>query len=85
MFVKCLHVLQRVSGLRGAQLQLVRATPQEAQQYKEEEHQARLQAIHDAAGHQSLAFASLCLAVCLIVSVCLSDWLSVLFLPFYLG
>ncbi|KAL3134934.1 hypothetical protein ABBQ32_007896 [Trebouxia sp. C0010 RCD-2024] len=42
--------VQRVPGLQGAQLQLVRATPQEAQQYKEEERQARLQAIHDAAG-----------------------------------
>lgn len=54
VYHECLLVLQRVSGLRGAQLQLVRATPQEAQRYKEEEHQARLQAIHDAAGHQPL-------------------------------
>ena len=46
-------VLQRVSGSQGVQLQLVRATPQEAQQYKEEERQARLQAIEDAAGHCS--------------------------------
>ena len=45
-----MHLVQRVSGLEGVQLQLVRATPQEAQQYKEEERQARLQAIHDAAG-----------------------------------
>lgn len=39
--------------MQGARLQLVRATPQQAQQHKEEERQARLQAIHDAAGHSS--------------------------------
>lgn len=53
MVTERLHILQRVPGLQGAQLQLVRATPQEAQQYKEEERQARLQAIHDAAGQHS--------------------------------
>lgn len=42
--------VQRVSGMLGAQLQLVRATPEEAKQHEEEERQARLQAIHDAAG-----------------------------------
>ena len=69
-YAECLHALQRVSGLQGAYLQLVRATPQEAQQYKEEERQARLQAIHDAAGHQSLPIIT---STCLSVSCCLSD------------
>ena len=49
-------MLQRVSGLLGAQLQLVRATPEEAKQHEEEERQARLQAIHDAAGMPCLRF-----------------------------
>ena len=52
----CIHksrevlLLQRVSGINGVQLQLVRASPEEAKQHEEEERQARLQAIHDAAG-----------------------------------
>ena len=48
--------MQRVSGMLGAQLQLVRATPEEAKQHEEEERQARLQAIHDAAGKPCLLF-----------------------------
>ena len=84
-YAECLHVLQRVSGLQGAYLQLVRATPQEAPQYKEEERQARLQAIHDAAGHQSPTIIT---STCLPVSCCLSDRLCLslsafLFLSFY--
>jgi len=47
-----------VSGSLGAQLQLVRATPEEAKQHEEEERQARLQAIHDAAGMPCLFFHS---------------------------
>ncbi len=42
--------MQRVSGGEGVQLQLVRATLEEAKQHQEDERQARLQAIHDAAG-----------------------------------
>ncbi len=45
-----------MSGSFGAQLQLVRATPEEAKQHEEEERQARLQAIHDAAGMPCLFF-----------------------------
>ncbi len=47
-----------MSGLLGLQLQLVRATPEEAKQHEEEERQARLQAIHDAAGMPGLLFHS---------------------------
>ena len=47
-----------MSGSLGVQLQLVRATPEEAKQHEEEERQARLQAIHDAAGMPCLLFHS---------------------------
>ena len=42
--------VQKVSGVEGAQLQLVRATPEEAKQHEEEERQVRLQSIHNSAG-----------------------------------
>ena len=45
-----LNGVQKVSGVEGAQLQLVRATPEEAKQHEEEERQARLQSIHNSAG-----------------------------------
>lgn len=53
--------LQRLAGEEGVQLQLVKASQQEAQQREEEARQARLDAIRDAAGVRSLPCCLPCL------------------------